>query len=397
MTSPASPFVLASHIEQRDLSFRSRMQEMAQDLTDVISLGQGDPDFHTPAHIVQAAHKALDENRHHYTPVAGLPSLRDAIAEKLREEDHIPCRGDHVVITNGVEEAIMTCMVSLLNPGDEVLMGNPRFANYDKAINLCHGRVVSVPTREEDGFVLDPGAVEARITERTRMLILVSPDNPTGAVAPPATVRALAELAKRHNLILISDEIYAGILYDDAQHLSPASLPGMWERTITLNGFSKAYAMTGWRVGYLVGPDEFIRQVMEVRHTLSICAGAIGQHAALEAVSSPREPWWGSIKRDLDRRRALVLSTLDDMGFTYGNPVGGYFMLANITSLGVPSTEFCQRLLLEGRVLVFPGNSASSSLTGEYIRMSYLQPYPRLEEAIRRMRELVADIKTPSA
>lgn len=380
---------LARHIRTRDVTFRTRLLEMAADLPEVIALGRGDPDFHTPAHIVAAAHQALDENRHHYTAIAGLEELAEAIAAMLRRDHGLGYAPEEIVVTNGVEEAIMTCMASLLNPGDEVLMGSPRFTNYDKAINLCHGTVVSVPTRQVDDFVMQPEDVEARITERTRMLVLVSPDNPTGAVAPPDTVRALSRLVQRHNLILVSDEIYSRILFDGTQHLSPASLPDMHERTITLNGFSKAYAMTGWRLGYMAGPAAYIRQVLEVRHTLSISANTVAQYAALAALAQPRAPWWDPIQAELEARRACVLSTLDDLGFTYGFPGGGYFLFPNVTSLGIPATRFCEALLQEGRVLVFPGSQEGMELEGEYIRMSILQPLPRLEEAMRRLRRTV--------
>ncbi len=383
---------LAHHIRTRDRSFRTRLLEMAAAIPDVIALGRGDPDFHTPAHIVAAAHRALDENRHHYTPVAGLTELTAAVATMLQQEYNLAYTAEEIIVTNGVEEAIMTCMVSLLNPGDEVLMGSPRFTNYDKAINLCHGTVVSVPTRQAHDFVLQAAEVEARITERTRMLVLVSPDNPTGAVTPPATVRALACLVQRYDLILLSDEIYSRILFDGAQHLSPASLPDMYGRTLTLNGFSKAYAMTGWRLGYLAGPAAFIRQVQEVRHTLSISTNTIAQYAALAALEVPRASWWSAVQADLEERRACVMSTLDDLGFTYGFPGGGYFLFPNISRLGMPATQFCLTMLQEGHVLVFPGSQEGDRLGGEYIRMSILQPLPRLQEAMQRLRRVVATL-----
>ncbi len=389
MTSASVRLQLARHIQTRALTVRNTMLDIAADLEDVIALGRGDPDFHTPAHIVAAAHRALDEHRYHYTEVAGLAALRSAITAMLQQEHGLSYTAEEIIVTNGVEEAIMTCMISLLNPGDEILMGMPRFTNYDKAVNLCHGRVVSVPTREADDFVLQPAAVEARITDRSRILVLVSPDNPTGAVIPPATVTELAQVAARHDLVVLSDEIYARILYGDAQHLSPASLAGMHERTITLNGFSKAYAMTGWRIGYMAGPAQFIRQVLEVRHTLSICANANAQYAALAALATPRADWWPPIQAELEMRRSLVMSSLDALGFTYGYPGGGYFIFPNVSRLGISSEELCLRLLQEGRVLVFPGNPAPDALEGEYIRMSYLQPLPRLEEALDRMRRVV--------
>ncbi len=384
---------LASHIQTRELTFRSTILEMAADLEDVITLGRGDPDFHTPAHIVAAAHKAMDENRHHYTEVAGLAELRSAIADMLQRDYRLAYTPEEIIVTNGVEEAIMTCMVSLLNPGDEVLMGMPRFTNYDKAVNLCHGAVVSVPTREEEDFVMQPEEVEARITNRSRILVLVSPDNPTGAVIPPATVKKLAMVAERNNLILISDEIYSRILFGNAQHLSPASLPGMHDRTITLNGFSKSYAMTGWRIGYMAGPARFMQQVLEVRHTLSICANAIAQHAALAALAIPRADWWQPIQAELESRRELLLSSFDRLDFTSGFHGGGYFIFPNVSRLGISSETFCLKLLQQGRVLVFPGSPAPDKLDGEYIRMSLLQPVPLLKEAVQRMQRVVGTLK----
>lgn len=379
---------LARHIDVPNRTLRTRMLAMASNLPDVIALGRGDPDFHTPDHIVAAAHRALDGNRHHYTEIAGLAELRQAIAQMLQQDYSLAYTPDEIMVTNGVQEAILVCMAGLLNPGDEVLMGSPRFTNYDKAVNLCHGRVVSVPAHESDDFVLQPEAVEARISDRSRILVLVSPDNPTGAVIPPATVRALAAVARKHRLILISDEIYSQILYDGARHLSPAALPGMFDSTITLNGFSKSFAMTGWRIGYMAGPASFIRRMEEVRHTFSISTNTISQYAALAALQGGRD-FWTPIQAELNARRACLMSAFDDMGFTYGFPGGAYFIYPNIARLGLPADEFCLHLLQTGRVLVFPGNQ-SGAQTGSYIRVSYLQPLARLQEAMTRMRRAAA-------
>lgn len=383
-----SPLVsgIARHIAFPDRTLRTRMLDMATDIEDVIALGRGDPDFHTPDHIVAAAHAALDEQRHHYTDIAGLPELRAAIAAMLTQDFQLDYGPDEIIVTHGVEEAMMVCMHGLLNPGDEVLMGHPRFTNYDKAVNLCHGRVVSVPTRQDQDWVLQPEEVAAHITERTRMLVLVSPDNPTGAVIPPDTVAALCQVVLDHDLLLISDEIYAQILYDGAAHLSPATLPDMRERTITLNGFSKAYAMTGWRVGYMAAPASFIRSMEEVRHTLSISANAVAQSAALAAVRAGRA-FWTPLQEMLEERRSFMLEAFEEMGFTCGFPGGSYFVFPNITRLGMPAEEFCIRLLQEGRVLVFPGGK---NLGGEYMRASYLQPIDKLREAVARMRRVIA-------
>lgn len=381
---------IAQHIDFPERPLRTQLLAMASAMEDVIALGRGDPDFHTPAHIVAAAHRALDDDRHHYTESAGLAALRQAIARMLAQDYRLAYAPEEIIVTHGVEEAIMICMAGLLNPGDEVLMGHPRFTNYDKAINLCHARVRSVPTREENDFVLQPEDVEARITPRTRLLVLVSPDNPTGAVTPPATVEALADVVRRRDLLLLSDEIYSRILYDDARHLSPASLPGLRERTITLNGFSKAYAMTGWRIGYMAGPADFMRRMDEVRHAFSISTHTVSQYAALAALTGGRA-FWEPIRERLRARRALLMAAFDDMGFTYGFPGGSYFIFPNIACLGVAADAFCLALLREGRVLAFPG-SQSGDLAGEYIRVSYLQPRARLREAVARMRRVIASL-----
>jgi aminotransferase len=242
---------LAERIHENDVSFRTRMLEIAAQLPDVIAMGRGDPDFHTPTSIVEGAKAAIDANEHHYTHPTGLPQLRAAIADKLRRENGLDYRHDEVIVTAGAQEALMLCILALVNPGDEVLLPSPRFTTYDTAVQLCGGVPVPVPTYEQDDFALMPAEIEQRITERSKVLVLVTPNNPTGAVTPPDVIREIAALAERHNLIVLSDEIYEKLIYEGAEHLSIGSLPGMKERTITLNGFSKAYAMTGWRVGYL--------------------------------------------------------------------------------------------------------------------------------------------------
>ncbi len=245
---------IADRIHEEDVSFRTKMLEIAARLPDVIALGRGDPDFHTPGHIVEAAKIAIDNNQHHYTHPTGMLPLRVAIAEHLRGEYNLDYSADEIIVTAGVQESIMLCMLGLVNPGDEVLITSPRFTSYDTAVSLCGGVPVPVPTYEKDDFALMPAEIEARITERSKILVLVTPNNPTGAVTPPAVIEEIAALAERHNLIVFSDEIYAKLIYEGSEHLSIATLPGMKERTVTFNGFSKSYAMTGWRVGYIAAP-----------------------------------------------------------------------------------------------------------------------------------------------
>lgn len=379
---------LSGRIHEKDVSFRTRMLEIAAGLPDVIALGRGDPDFHTPKHVVEAAKAAIDANQHHYTHPAGLPELRAAIAEKLRTDNSLDYSTDEIVVTSGVQQAIMVCMLALVNKGDEVLLPSPRFTSFDDAVRLCGGMPVPVSTYERDDFALMPTEIEARLTERTKVLVLVTPNNPTGAVTPPAVIREIADLAERHGLVVISDELYEKLIYEGSEHLSIASLAGMKERTITLNGFSKAYAMTGWRVGYLAAPQPFVRMLIELRHTLSINTSTPAQFAALAALTGPQDAV-EEMRQAYAERRVYMMEALDQMGLTYGYPGGGFYIYANISSTGLPSPQFCETLLREGQVLIFPGTMFGDE-SEDYIRISYLQPLERIKEAVARMERVIA-------
>lgn len=374
---------LAPRIVEEDGAFRTRMLTMAAGMTDVIALGRGDPDFHTPSHITAAAKAAIDANHHHYTGPTGLPALRQAIAADLRTAHGLDYGPDEIVVTAGAQEGIMLTMLGLCTPGDEVLITSPRFTTYDTAVRLCGGVPVPVPTFEKDDFALDVAEIERRITPRTRMFVMVSPNNPTGAVTPPAAIKAIAALALKHDLLIVADEIYARMIYAPNEHLSMATLPGMRERTVTLNGFSKTYAMTGWRVGYIAAPGDFVAKVTEPRHTLSINTCTISQYAALAALTGPQEPVQAMLT-DYAARRAWLMPALTAAGFTYGHPGGAFYIYTNVSSTGLPAPEFCERLLRETGVMVFPGTMFGDPST-DYIRISYLQPLPRIQEAMDRI------------
>jgi len=373
---------LAPRIQEEDLSYRTRMMGIAEGLDDVIAMGRGDPDFHTPPHIAEAAKRAIDANQHHYTPPHGLPQLREAIATHLRhfDLDYTPAE---IAVTAGVQEAIMLCMLAFVDAGDEVLITSPRFTTYDTAVHLCGGTPVPVPTYERDDFALMPSEIEARITDRTRLLVLVSPNNPTGAVTPPDVIRQIADLARKHDLIVISDEIYADLIYDGAEHLSIGSLPDMKERTITLNGFSKTYAMTGWRVGYLAAPADLVQAITEPRHTLSINTSTPSQHAALAALTGPQDALH-EMRNAYAERRAYLMTAFDDLGLSYGFPGGAFYLYTNVSSSGQGAADFCLRLLREGRVMIFPGAMFGDEQDA-YVRVSYLQPMNRIHEAVERI------------
>jgi aminotransferase len=374
---------LAPRIVEEDGSFRTRMLGIAAGMTDVIALGRGDPDFHTPRHIVEAAKTALDANAHHYTGPTGLPDLRQAISQDLRASYGLDYPANEIVVTAGVQESIMLTMLAIVSPGDEVLITSPRFTTYDTAVHLCGGVPVPVPTCEANDFALDPAEIEKRITPRTRAFVLVSPNNPTGAVTPPAAIRQIAAIALRHDILIVADEIYAKMLYAPNEHLSIATLPGMKERTITLNGFSKTYAMTGWRVGYLAAPLDFVEKVTEPRHTLSINTCTVSQYAALAALTGPQDALQAMLD-EYAERRAWLMPALTDAGFSYGHPGGAFYIYTNVSSSGLAAPEFCERLLKETGVMVFPGTMFGDTST-DYIRISYLQPLERIKVAMDRI------------
>jgi len=378
---------LAARIVEEDSSFRTRMLKIADGMNNVIAMGRGDPDFHTPAHIVAAAKKAIDANQHHYTDVTGISALREAICADLKRRFQLDYAPDEIVVTAGVQESIMLCMLGLISPGDEVLITSPRFTTYDTAVHLAGGVPIPVPTYQKDDFALDVVEIEKRITPRTKMFVLVSPNNPTGAVTPPHAIRKIAELAIKHDLIVIADEIYARIIYAGNEHLSIATLAGMKERTITLNGFSKTYAMTGWRVGYLAAPADFVHAMTEPRHTLSINTCTISQYAALAALTGPQEPVERMIQ-EYGARRAYLMPALADLGLDYGHPGGAFYMYTNISSTGIPAPEFCERLLRETGVMVFAGTMFGDA-SADYIRISFLQPLELIKVAVERMRGFI--------
>jgi aminotransferase len=367
------------------------LQELANRTPDLISFGLGDPDLPTPPHIVEAAKRAIDEGRTGPAPTNGLIELREAIAHKLQRANGIEVDPElEVLVTTGSQEALFLLIQSLIDPGDEVLVPDPRYPAYDAAINLAGGKIVLVPTSEEHGFELQPNDVEAAITERTKALLLITPSNPTAAVIPPANLRAIAELARQHDLIVISDEIYESFLYDGAEHLSIGSLPGMRERTITLNGLSKAYAMTGWRVGYIAAPAEFIRAVSSLKAMINVHAPTVSQWAAVAALDGPQEPV-AEMREIYASRRKLLMNALDDMGFSYSPPRGAFYIWANSSASGMDAMALSYHWLQEAAVMVFPGSGFGDAWR-DYMRFTLLQPEPAMREAIQRLKR-VTDVR----
>ncbi len=384
------PQRIASRIKLKEQSIRTKMLDIAAGLEDVIALGRGDPDFDTPAHIVEAGQKALGNGATHYTHPAGLPALREAISAYLKADCGADYGADEIVVTAGAQEAMFCAMLALIEPGDEVIVPSPGYNTYHQHIELAGGKVVILPLAFENDFALTAEALEKVLTPRSRMICLINPSNPSGTVTPPEEVEKVARLAVERDLILVSDEIYSKLVFDGHRVLSPASLPGLKERTITINGFSKAYAMTGWRIGYFAAPKPLAAAMTEIHHGLAICAAAVSQHAALAALTGPQD--CVAMMRDTyDERRRVTCAALDAMGVPYATPGGAFYIYAKVGATGLPASEFCLRLLEEERVMLFPGTLYGDH-TDDFVRLSLLQPKDRLIEATERMGRFVQQL-----
>ena len=373
----------SGRLENEGTKQRYDLLERAETMSGVIALGRGDPDLPTPEHIVEAAKRAIDEGVDEDSDPGGLLELREAIRDKLGRENGVVVEPDGVVVTTGGQEGLFLLVQTILDPGDEIILPDPRYTSYDVAIQMAGGVMVSVPTVESDGFDLHPRDVEKAITPRTKAILLVSPGNPTAGTITPTNLVGIAELARQHGLLVISDEIYEKLLYDGAEHLSIGSLPGMAERTITLNGFSKAYCMTGWRIGYLAGPPSIIRRVRELKALCSAAAPIVSQRAGIAALTGPQDAV-EEYRLIYEGRRRIMLDALDRMGFTYGEPRGAFYIWVNASSVGMDSIDLSYKLLEEANVLAFPGTGFGEQWV-DYMRIAYLAPEDELTEALTRM------------
>lgn len=349
---------------------------------DIVTLGRGEPDIPTPIHIVEAAKRALDEGRTTYSNPAGLPTLRAAIAAKLERENGIRYDADEVIVTAGAQEAIAVAMQTLLEPGDEVLIAAPYYGGYLTNITLAGGVPVPVPTYESEGFVLDPDRLESLITRRTKVIALVSPSNPTGSMIGRAALVRISEIVARSGLLVISDELYEKNVYVDEPAVSFASLPGMRERTITINGFSKAHSMTGFRVGYLAGPRDYCQAAFETRHAMSIASPTPSQYAALAALEGPQDHI-PAMRAEYKARQAVMGPRLAELGVTFAQPKGAFFFFGNVSNLPMTSFEFSLAAVERFGVLFFPGSMYGQQGEG-YARISFLAPIAQLEQGLQR-------------
>lgn len=357
--------------------------DIAATMDDIISLGIGEPDFTTPQPIIDAGIRSLQDGETHYTSNFGILELRQAIAahlEKLYQVSYNPA--DEIIITVGVSEALYLAFSALLDPGDEVIIPTPCFVSYQAEVALAGGIPVEIVTTMEDHFQPNPAVIEKAITPKTKAILLGYPNNPTGAVANRETLQKIAELAEKHDLIIVSDEIYDRLVYDHA-HVCFPSLPGMQERTILLGGFSKNYAMTGWRIGYATGPADLIKGLVRIHQYSVMSAPTISQYAAIEALKIG-EPYVEQMRSEYDRRRKLIHQGMNDLGLPTFEPHGAFYVFPNIQNTGMDDETFSEKLLMEEKVAVVPGSSFGDAGIG-FVRCSYATQYDLIEKALEKI------------
>lgn len=363
--------------------------ELVQGREDVISLGVGEPDFVTPWHIREAAIYALEKGYTSYTSNLGLPSLRKAISRYVGGFFHVEYDAlSEVLVTVGVSEAIDIALRALVNPGDEVIYHEPCYVSYSPSIAMAYGKAVGVKTRKCDGFSLKAEAVAAAITPRSRVLMLNFPTNPTGATASREDLEGIAKLCVKHDLMVLSDEIYSELRYDaELEHVSIASLPGMRERTVLLHGFSKAFAMTGFRLGYACAPEPVIEAMMKIHQYSMLCAPIISQMAALEALDNGADAVT-KMRDSYHRRRDLLVKRLNQMGLDCHSPGGAFYVFPDIRKTGLSSQEFAMKLLDQEGVAAVPGTAFGKSGEG-FLRCCYATGFEQLKLAMDKMEAFV--------
>jgi aminotransferase len=374
---------LSKRVKELKPSGIRKFFDIVATMQDVISLGIGEPDFTTPDPILKAGIRSLQAGETHYTSNAGLMELREALGEHLFGLYGVRYNPvSELVITVGVSEALYLAMTALLDPGDEVIIPTPCFVSYQAEVLLAGGIPVELPTQVENNFQVDPADLEAAITERTKAVLIAYPNNPTGAVATRETLLEVARIAEKHDLIVVSDELYDQLVYG-IQHVCFPALPGTWGRTILLGGFSKNYAMTGWRIGFAAGPAELIKGLVRVHQYTIMSAPTTAQAAALEALRNGT-PHVEAMREEYDRRRRLMVRGLNELGMPTFEPRGAFYAFPNTSNSGMDDETFAQKLLEEERVAVVPGSAFGAGGEG-YVRCCYATSYENIEEALRRM------------
>ncbi|MCF2642494.1 MAG: aminotransferase class I/II-fold pyridoxal phosphate-dependent enzyme [Lachnospiraceae bacterium] len=366
--------------------------DIVSEMDDAISLGVGEPDFDTPWHIRDEGIYSLERGRTFYTSNAGLKELKIEISKFLSRKYNLNYDYKHeVLVTVGGSEAIDIAMRAMLDPGDEVLIPQPSYVSYLPCAVLANGVPVPIELKAENEFRLTKEELEEAVTPKTKLLVLPFPNNPTGAVMRKKDLEAIAEVVEKHDLFVISDEIYSELTYGEEAHTSFASLPGMWERTITINGFSKSHAMTGWRLGYACGPRVILDQMLKIHQFAIMCAPTTSQYAAVEALRHGDEDI-ERMREQYDGRRRYVMKRLEDMGLPCFEPLGAFYIFPCIKEFGMTSDEFATKLLQDQKIAVVPGTAFGACGEG-FLRISYAYSLESLKTALDRMEKFVIKLR----
>ena len=365
--------------------------DIAEQMEDVISLGVGEPDFQTPWQIRQAGIRSLENGRTKYTSNWGLIQLRNEIARYVKRKYNLNYNPEHeILVTVGGSEAIDMCVRAVVEPGDEVIIPQPSYVCYEPAVALCGGVPVIIETKAENEFKLTKEELLANLSSKTKAVILPYPCNPTGAIMEKTDLEALAEVLRERDIVVISDEIYAELTFGETKHVSIASIEGMAERTLVVNGFSKTFSMTGWRLGYACGPKPLMEQIVKIHQYMIMCAPTTSQYAAVEALRNCDDAVEEMLEQ-YDVRRRLIVNGFNKLGLTCREPKGAFYAFPSIQSTGMTSDEFCEKLLTSKHVALVPGTAFGASGEG-FVRASYCYSHNHLKEALKRIGEFLDEL-----
>ena len=372
------------------LAISSKAKAMRAAGMDVCNFGVGEPDFNTPGFICEAAKAALDAGKTKYAPAGGVPRLRELIALKLAQENELSYRPEQIIVSTGGKQALFNVLLAMLGPGDQALIPTPYWVSYPEIVKLAQAEPVFVPTDEKTGFKISPGQLEAAVNSKTRVLILNSPANPTGAVYSAEELGALARVLTKHSIPVVSDEIYEKLIYDGASHASIGSLGNeIFDLAITCNGFSKAYAATGWRLGYAAGPEHVIKAAINIQSHSTSGANTFAQYGAIAALEGPDE-MIEEMRLEFKARRNILLDGLTSIpGLRCTRPGGAFYVFPNISEVGLDSVTFCQRLLDEEQVAIVPGSAFGDD---RYVRISYATDLTTINKGVERLARFVRSL-----
>ena len=370
------------------IAISNLVSQMKSEGIDIVSFSMGEPDFTTPANVIDACCDSLRSGNTHYTPSMGIPALRKAVADVTRETNGVPCQASNVLITP-CKQAIFLTALAYIDPGDEVILADPSWVSYEACIRLAGGVPVYIPTKFEEKFVIDPALIEAAITPRTKMIILNMPSNPTGGIIPRDVLKQIADIAIRNGIKVMSDEIYESIIYE-GKHTSIASFPGMFENTIIVSGLSKSHAMTGWRLGWAIAPEEDIKAINKLQsHSIS-CAVSFVQDASVEAITGPQDAR-DAMVAEFRKRRDLALDLISEIPGIQCNVPDGAFYIFPKYDADLPSAKLAEILLKEGHVAVTPGSAFGPSGEG-FFRLSYATSEEQIREGISRIKKVMSQL-----